>query len=184
MNNMDTIDLSDFFKTKAEAQEFADQIASVVEKVYENNFSLEKALTEKLGIQKKDKIINLLRDNSISAKSNNEVKEFFGKILDKCSNISTLSITLAFEPDEKTMNLLSEWCILNLGKQVVFDVNVDRSLIAGAKIFYNGKYFNFSIKPTFERIINETFSSKTQEIHNTEKPAAPVVPQIINQEVH
>jgi len=178
---MDTIDLSDFFKTKAEAQEFAEQISSVVEKVYENNFNLEHALTEKLGVQKKDKIINMLRDNSVSTESNEEVKEFFGKILDKCSNISTLTITLAFEPDEKTMNILSEWCILNLGKQVVFAVDVDRSLIAGAKIFFNGKYFNFTIKPTFERIISEILSSKTLAQQKTEPVTQTKEPQIINQ---
>ena len=45
--------------------------------------------------------------------------------------------------------------MINLKKQVLFDISVDRKLIAGAAITYKGKYKDFSIKPKVNEIITK-----------------------------
>lgn len=155
---MESLDLSFFFKTKNEASDFSTRIATIAQKIYETNFNLEQSLSTQLGIQKKDAFITLLRDNNINATSNTDLKTFFDTIQKTISSLSVLTLTLAFQPSDKTLQAVSEWFILNIKKQVLFDIQVDKNLIAGAVITYNGKYLDASIRQKFNLILKKALS--------------------------
>src|SRR5579885_883190 len=110
---MDTLNLSDFFKTKAEAQQFSERISAVIEKIFQNDFNLENALTEYFGIQKKDLLLKLFQNNNVPLESHTAIKAFLTTILEKCTHLVTLGITIAFEPDAQTVTVLSNWCEMN-----------------------------------------------------------------------
>ena len=59
---MDNIDLSDLFTTKAEANDFLARLTSISEMFFQNGFNFEHALTEHFGVNKKDRIISILRN--------------------------------------------------------------------------------------------------------------------------
>jgi len=50
---METIDLSDFFITKAEANAFAQHLTKIFDTIYTAHFDLDKSLMQELGMQKK-----------------------------------------------------------------------------------------------------------------------------------
>ena len=127
---METIDLSDFFTTKAQATDFSTRLSAIMEATYKTDFNLEKTLMEQFGIEKKDKFIGLLRDNNISIDSGASLKAFLTKIQTDIASIATLPIVIAFEPREQTLKTLSEWFFLNMKKQVLFDIKVDKNLLA------------------------------------------------------
>lgn len=165
---MEKLDLSEFFTTRGQAQSFISNLSSVIDSVYKTDFDLESALSNAFGIEKKDKFISLLTTNSVNTQNKQELKRFFDLLLAKIPEIPILSITIAFEPNEEVLNSLSEWCITNIGKQVLFDIRVDPVLIAGATIFINGKYSDFSIQKQFEQIVRETLTNK----NHAQKPIA------------
>lgn len=146
---METIDLSDLFHTKAQADDFSFRLAEIAKKLFETNFNPESALLEHFGIKKKDTFMTLLRNNNVNPESRLAIKEFIEKIQQKISSLSVLSIILAFEPNEATLRSLSAWFVLNTKKQVLFDISVDKGLIGGAAIYSNGKYLDFSIRSAF-----------------------------------
>jgi F0F1-type ATP synthase delta subunit len=150
---MDQIDLTFFFKTKAEAADFSVRLAVITDEVYKTDFNLEQALTKSLGIQKKEKFITLLRDNDINAGAKSALLDFFGKVQAKIAAMQVATLTLALEPPEEMLQSLSEWFLLNINKQVLFDIKVDPALIAGATLTYNGKYKDYSIGQVVEKII-------------------------------
>lgn len=152
---METIDLSDLFHTKAQADDFSARLAEIAKKLFETSFNPENALLEHFGIKKKDTFMILLRNNNVNPESRLAIKEFIEKIQQKISSLSVLSIILAFEPNEQTLRALSSWFVLNTKKQVLFDISVDRGLIGGAAIYSNGKYLDFSIRSTFFAAANE-----------------------------
>ena len=158
---MDQLDLSGFFNTKTQAQDFSTRLSLVSEKIYENNFNLENSLLEQFGIKKRDGFITLLQNNKINTASGSDLKEFFTKIQQKVSTIPVLTLTIAIEPKETLLHEISEWCLLNTNQQVVFDITVDDSLIAGAIIYFSGKYLDFSIRDTFSQVLNNTLTNKT-----------------------
>lgn len=155
---MDNIDLSAFFTTKAEANDFLTRISQLSERVYNTGFDLEKELSDKLGLTKKEKFMILLRDNNVSTSSNSELKAFFEKISTIITSLPVLSVTIAFEPRDTTLKKLSDWFVLNFKRQALFELRVDKKIIGGAVINFKGKHEDFTIKSRFEQITQRLIS--------------------------
>jgi len=158
---MNILDLSSFFQTKAQASDFASRIASLSEKIYETDFNLEKQLLNEFGLKKKDRFMTLLHENNVSIESNTALKEFFTQMQQQITSLPLLTLTIAFEPNDETMRTLAEWFLLNINKQVVFEIIVDRSLIAGAAIGFNGKEADLSIHDKFSKVVQNNFTKPT-----------------------
>jgi hypothetical protein len=150
---MDQVDLSDLFTTRVEANDFLARLTTISELFFKNGFNLEKALIDQFGVNKSDRIIAILRQNNINPESIPAVKDFFFILMSKISSLPVLTLTIAFEPTAQTLKNLSEWFFMNMHKQMLFDIKVERSVIAGAHIRYNGKFFDFSIKSTYEKVL-------------------------------
>lgn len=167
---MDQLDLSAFFQTKDQANDFSSRLSFISERIYNTNFNLEKMLIDQFGIKKKDIFITLLRENKIDRKSNSNLKLFFESIIKNIATVPILSLTVAFEPNEKTLQALSQWCLLQINKQIVFEIHVDKSIIGGAIIDYHGKHMDYSIRPTFNQILNDVLVKKNPTIDIKEIP--------------
>jgi hypothetical protein len=159
---MEEIDLSVFFHTKAQANDFSIRLSSLSEKLYETDFNLEKLLIDNLGIEKKDKFISLLRNSNVNTGSVSDLKAFFDKLQENITKLPILSITLAFEPTEETLKLLDEWFMLNIKRHYVFDISVSPEIIAGTTINFNGKYLDCSIKTKFDKIIQDALVTEAK----------------------
>lgn len=164
---MQVLDLSDFFTTKPQAVDFSARLSNISDKIYELDFNLEKELQEQFGIKKKDKFISLLRKNEVPAGSNTALSDFLVKIQKTISSLSTTSIAVAIEPDEETLKEISNWFLLNLKRQVLVEIQVDPSIIAGAIIGYQGKRFNASVKSIFDKVYGT--SLKEDEVKEVNK---------------
>lgn len=175
---MDQIDFSEFFNTKAEANDFLSRLRAVIDKIFQTDFHLDKAFAEQFGINKSDRLFAVLRENNINTESLNAVKPFLENMQETVAKLPVLSITIAFEPGDKTLKSLSEWFLINLKKQVVFDITVDRRLVAGATINFNGKFSDYSIRPVVERMI-KTYASRITTPQNK-----PTVQQTAPQAAH
>jgi len=163
---MENLDLSDFFHTKAQATDFSIHLAEISEEIYQTGFDLEKALIEHFGTKKKDQFISLLRDNKINIYTNSYLKAFFDKIQTKISGLPVLTLVIAFEPNEETFKTLSEWLLLNIHQEVLFDITVDTKIIGGATVSFKGKYADCSIKPQFDQIFKDVLTNP-QENHQS-----------------
>src|SRR5258708_4629658 len=150
---MDQIDLSDLFTTKAEATNFVSRVASISAALFQTNFNLEQALAEQFGINKADRFMTIMRENNINPQSTPAVKDFLFILMQKVNALPVLSITVAFEPQTQTLKSISEWFFLNMKKQILFEISVDKRLVGGAAITFNGKFYDFSIRPTFDSIL-------------------------------
>lgn len=155
------IDLSEFFISKSQANNFIQSLNNIADEMFEVNFNLENSLSREFGIQKKDKFMELLRNLKMTNTSNENLKELIVNIQDTVKKIPVLSLTIAFEPDEKTLKSFLQWFLFTLNKQVIIDVNVNKEIIAGAAINFNGKFKDYSIKPLFDQIIKDKLYPKT-----------------------
>lgn len=149
-----TVDFSPFFTTKSQATDFVTRLSQISQKIYQTPFSLEKELMDQLGIQKKDKFYTLLRDSKINAESASALKEFVDSLITYINALPVLSLTFAFEPKEQTLTRMSEWFSLNTKTQILFDISVDSTIMGGAKISYNGKFLDYSIRPKVDELLH------------------------------
>ncbi len=177
---MENLDLSYFFKTKIQAGDFCTRLATLSQQIYETNFNLETALIDAFGMQKKDKFIILLRDNAVNTDSPASLKEFLDKLQEKITALPILSLTIAFEPKEQTLNAISEWFLLHMKRQVLFETVIDPKIIAGAAITFNGRYMDFSIKSKYEKILNSIVNPISQPKETQSEPPTPDEQQTTN----
>lgn len=147
------------FSTKAQAQDFSSRLEIISQRIFDTDFNPEKALLEQFGIKKKETFMTLLRNSKINAESRLDIKKFIDEIQAKIGSLPVISLILAFEPKEQTLQTLSRWFVLNTNMQVLFEISVDKQLVAGAAILSNGKYLDYSIKPKFEKIFAEVNKS-------------------------
>lgn len=169
---MDIIDLSDFFTTRSQANDFAVRLSGIIDHMYTTDFNLEKSLTTQFGIQKADQFLKLLRENNINTASIQASQDFFKKIQDTVSNLSVVTLVIAFEPSDETIKTLSQWFVFNLNKQVLFDIQIDHRIIAGIKITYNGKFKDYSLGSLFDTLVKQMLhpSNQTSVVQATTIP--------------
>jgi F0F1-type ATP synthase delta subunit len=123
---------------------------------------------DEFGLQKKDKFLSLLHANKINTEKTSDLKAFFTKIQDHINKLPVLSLTVAFEPKEKTLAAIAEWFMLNLKKQMLFEITVEQDVIAGTKINYKGKFLDASVKPIFDKMLTDILNPS-----KAEKPTEP-----------
>jgi F0F1-type ATP synthase delta subunit len=154
---MDTVDLSELFNTRPQSIDFSSRLTVVIKQIFAKEFNPEKVLLEQFGIEKKDAIMTLLRNNNVNPQSRLDIKAFLEKIQEKINSMQVISLILAFEPREETLQGLSQWFLINMNRQVLFDIKVDKTLIGGAAILSGGKYLDYSIRPNFMKAFDLTF---------------------------
>lgn len=69
------------------------------------------------------------------------------------SKLKVIKIVLAFNPTQGVLDLIHDFFLKNYQSRILVDVEVDSEIIGGAKIFFNGKYFDSTIL----KKINEKF---------------------------
>jgi F0F1-type ATP synthase delta subunit len=170
---METLDLSSFCRTKAQARDFSSRLAEVSGKVYQTDFQLESALSSALGIQKRDAFLKLVSESGASLQKPAEIKTLLTKLQEQVAALPVLSLVIAFEPTEQTLKILTDWFLLNTKRQILFDISVDPNLVAGVAIKFNGRYAEYSIKPAVIKIIREMANKPAIPAQQAPQPAVP-----------
>jgi F0F1-type ATP synthase delta subunit len=166
---MEQLDITSICKTKTQGHYFASRLAKVTEKVYETSFNLEHALQEVFGMKIKDQLLTLMQKENCNIESAAAVKSFLLKLQQTITELPVTTLTIAFEPQEKTLQVLSDWFVMNLKQQVLFDIVIDEQLIAGTKINYKGKFADYSVKPLFDKMLDE-FLVQNEKSTQKEQP--------------
>jgi len=157
---MDRYDLSDFFVTEAQAADYSDRLSTIYDQIYQTDFQLENCLTNQFGVTKRDKFMNLLKDNNINIDSNTLLQEFIKHLQEYIKNLPKASVTLSFEPDQLISKSISVWFFQNTNNQVLLNIDVQPQIINGIIIDINGKHGDYSIKNKFNQIVEEAVQAK------------------------
>lgn len=92
-----------------------------------------------------DAILSFCRSNSISLDDSMQVQQLIKTLTQQVTILPVLSITLSFEPNEETINLIATWIQSNIGHGILFDINIDKTILGGAIIEWRGVYKDFSL---------------------------------------
>ncbi len=155
-------DLLSHIKTVDQARELTSEIDVLLDSLFktENN-AFDKALNSVSVVtsQMLKSALGGLKDN-INLGDKTKIQEYLIGIKEEIQKFKTLKLSLAFEPSEHTIDNLFAWVIQNLGSYVILDIDVDKKILGGAIIEYEGRYEDLSLKKRVE----EVFGSKREEI--------------------
>lgn len=68
-------------------------------------------------------------------------EKLIGFLESKFRDLPTLVLTISFDPTGAIVERISKWVRGNVG-EVLLDLRIDRSVVAGAQISFNGKYYS------------------------------------------
>ncbi len=71
-----------------------------------------------------------------------------------------LQLTIAFHPDAETIEVFSSWIKKNIANNILLDIQIDKTIGAGALIIIDGKYKDYSIR----KKISSIFQIQKEEI--------------------
>jgi len=75
-----------------------------------------------------------------------QAQEFFVQMQKAIQQIPVVHVTMSFQPTIALINTMIRWLSENITSFVILDFDIDRTLIGSAKIQFNGKYKDYSIK--------------------------------------
>lgn len=88
------------------------------------------------------------------------IKREINELLDKLRSYKSVKLTIAFQPDEDTITLFSDWFKKNIGKEALIDLQFDKSIVGGAQLIVNGIYKDYSVRKN----LNNRFQIQRDEI--------------------
>src|SRR5260221_229798 len=71
----------------------------------------------------------------------------------KLDKVKFMELTLAFDPSSKLLNKIISLVKSSAGPNVALDIKIDKGIIGGAVIAYNGKYGDFSLSGKLESVL-------------------------------
>ena len=96
----------------------------------------------------------------ITAQNESAVKKQVEKLQDKLKTCKIIQLTLAFQPDEPTINVFSEWVKKNINPTTLIDLQFDKTIVGGTLLVADGVYKDYSIR----KALSNKFQLQKEEI--------------------
>lgn len=152
---------------------------NLLEKILENTYTLDmlkkrvKALRHKVNIElfnlkvdpkredhEYDAWINSLGKDFAKVFTRDDFQQAFEELDKQVSELQPLVIYFSYDPGPSQIILIGGWLRQNLGKNFVFDIKLDYSLIGGCAFVWKGIYKDYSVRAKIaqnKEIILESF---------------------------
>ncbi len=93
-----------------------------------------------------DILINSLTKEPITPDNQIAIKRQIDALSTKLRQCQTIQITIAFQPDENTISLISGWVKKNVKPEMLIDWQFDKTIVGGALIIAGGTYKDYSVR--------------------------------------
>jgi F0F1-type ATP synthase delta subunit len=145
-------DILVLIRIKDEANEFQKQLDNLLNVLFTDT-PFETLLREHISYEKQEKLLTLFSKEHINTKQLAEVQACIQEIKKNIAKIPVLTLAIAFPPQQKLLEIIATWFMVNTKKPVLLDIAVNKSLIGGAVIEYKGLFKDYSLK----RILEEKY---------------------------
>lgn len=82
-------------------------------------------------------------------------KGYLSELKQSLDNLKVMRISISFDPPQSTIENIGAWLRKNVSADIVLEIEVNQSLIAGAEISWQGKYADFSKKSEVNKLIDD-----------------------------
>ena len=105
-------------------------------------------------------LVQSLVREAITPENQITIKRHIDELRTELSACKTVQITLAFEPNDETLTLFSDWIKKNVNPELLIDLQFDKTIVGGILLIADGVYKDYSIR---KRLANR-FQIQREEI--------------------
>jgi len=103
-------------------------------------------LFRKLPPETAEILIAALAKEQITPNNQISIKRQIDELTTKLKTCKLIQLTLAFQPDEVTVTLFSDWIKKNIQPDLLIDLQFDKTIVGGALLIANGVYKDYSVR--------------------------------------
>ncbi|MEX0895398.1 MAG: F0F1 ATP synthase subunit delta [Patescibacteria group bacterium] len=149
-----TYSLSQALPTTTALTNFQQKLADAKKLTFRIDFDSEKILASSFSPAERKVLEQHCSQHKLSLESTHLPKTL-DVVSDYITKIPELTITMAVEPNKSIIQTLSELLHVQLKKAVVLTFRIDTSIVAGAKLEFQGKVQSHTIANTIEKVFYE-----------------------------
>lgn len=133
--------------TRADRDELLSELDILLSAVYQKNEGdLKKDLEVILRADSATAILATLRAQGISTTSFLGLKTFLESLKDELYSLPLLRLTLARPPSLALNEAISDFARRNIHPDLLLDIEVDGSIVAGAQVSFAGRFADYSLE--------------------------------------
>ncbi len=139
--------LTDYFsdiRTREETEAVIEELTKLANSVYKNGKdSFDQVLHTEIRKITADKVREIIK-NQNTENNMDKKAEVINNLINGVKSFEKFEITLAIEPTKEITDEIVKWLEKNIKPGVIAEIVCNTDIIAGVKIVYNGKYFDYS----------------------------------------
>jgi hypothetical protein len=93
-----------------------------------------------------DLFITTLASRPLTPENQISIKRQIDELVDALHRCKTIELTIAFQANEETITLFSDWVKKNIRKDLLIDFHFDKAIVGGALIIADGAYKDYSVR--------------------------------------
>lgn len=138
--------MTNYLQTKYNITEVISSLDKILAELFKKKKPIDKILEQDAPFPLSDSLKKLAKEHEADIENDIEADKFFGEVRKAILALPILTITTGVPPTLELIKEIQDWVLKNVKGFVSVDFVVDRSLIAGAKVSFNGKSRDFSVK--------------------------------------
>lgn len=148
--------LSSYLSTSYHVREVTKSLDRLQSSMFHRNQPFLKTLEQEISFPLSETLAKLAISNEVNLDDLEEVDRFLSMLRDNIQIIPRMTLTLTFEPTLDLIRDINEWITVNLQAAIILDFEIDKSLIGGAKVAYNGKIVDHSLRKRVETMMKSS----------------------------
>lgn len=108
--------------------------------------------------------VRALMDAAAADASGQGLKVALAELRGLLKGLVVLKIDVAYPPSEAALDGLHEWVMTNVGKDIILDIGVDRSLEGGVRMIWRGRYREISLVQMIRHVVERERETIMREL--------------------
>ena len=105
----------------------------------------QQTIFRKLPLEMANVFIAAFASQPVTPENQITIKRQIDELIDKLHLCKSMQLTIAFQANEETITLFSDWVKKNIDKNLLIDLHFDNAIVGGAVIIAHGAYKDYSV---------------------------------------
>lgn len=141
-----------FIFTKDDVFELIEEIDAMEQELYKSNIQLDTLLSARVSSRFLSPLKEIFAQSVADMTQIQKVHEVLSSIVSELQGLPVVHITLAFDPTQLLQRDIVLWLREKIKEGIILDVIVDKKIVGGFLMDYNGHYWDLSIHSSFEKL--------------------------------
>ncbi len=132
-----------------------DALGHAIDSTYDAKTSIYDVLRSVLPFDQYDTIVEIAKESLIDLSNNSQAQTFLSDLITILKELPTADLTLAYSPTYEQLRSFSNWWRRNSQPYILLNITINKELIAGAIIGYDGIMQDYSLHKVLGTYIEE-----------------------------